>query len=159
MSYLGLKTWAHVWSAKSQLPCSQRMSLHGLTSSELGLRSWKPIRSGKSQLHTLNGWDCTDWPQGKWDLEAGKTEWSGKSQLQDLGPLHTRDWEPVTTTLQALSLVEKAGLSKFASHYPRGTNGACACKMDVQSTWIPTWHRTDHVSWSPGPFSKTTSWR
>jgi hypothetical protein len=25
-----------------------------------------------------------------------------------LGPLHTRDWEPVTVTLQALSLVEKA---------------------------------------------------
>jgi hypothetical protein len=26
----------------------------------------------------------------------------------DLGPLHTRDWKPVTITLQALSLVEKA---------------------------------------------------
>ena len=26
----------------------------------------------------------------------------------DLGPLHTQDWEPVTITLQALSLVEKA---------------------------------------------------
>ena len=26
------------------------------------------------------------------------------------GPLHTRDWEPVTITLQALSLVEKAEL-------------------------------------------------
>ena len=26
----------------------------------------------------------------------------------NLGPLHTRDWEPVTITLQALSLVEKA---------------------------------------------------
>ena len=25
-----------------------------------------------------------------------------------LGPLHTRDWEPVTITLQALSLVGKA---------------------------------------------------
>jgi extradiol dioxygenase family protein len=25
-----------------------------------------------------------------------------------LGPLHTRDWEPVSRTLQALSLVEKA---------------------------------------------------
>ena len=28
--------------------------------------------------------------------------------LASLGPLHTRDWEPVTITLQALSLVEKA---------------------------------------------------
>ena len=25
--------------------------------------------------------------------------------------------------------------------------------------WIPTWHRMDHVSWSFGLFSKTTSWR
>ena len=30
------------------------------------------------------------------------------SKCIDLGPLHTRDWEPVTSTLQALSLVEKA---------------------------------------------------
>ena len=33
------------------------------------------------------------------------------------------------------------------------------CKMDVKSAWIPTWHRVDYVSWSLGPFSKTTSWR
>ena len=33
------------------------------------------------------------------------------------------------------------------------------CKMDVKSTWIPTWHRMDHVSWSLGLLSKTTSWR
>ena len=37
--------------------------------------------------------------------------------------------------------------SKFASHYAWGTNGVCECKMDVKSTWIPTWHRMDHVSW------------
>ena len=30
------------------------------------------------------------------------------SYLCDSGPLHTRDWVPVTITLQALSLVEKA---------------------------------------------------
>ena len=33
------------------------------------------------------------------------------------------------------------------------------CKMDVNSTWIPTLHQMDHVSWSLGPFLKTTSWR
>ena len=49
--------------------------------------------------------------------------------------------------------------SKFASHYTWGTNGAHKCKMDVKSTWIPTWHQMDHVSWSLGLFSKTTSWR
>ena len=36
----------------------------------------------------------------------------------------------------------------------------CECNMmDVESTWIPTWHRMDHVSWSPRLFSKTTLWR
>ena len=25
-------------------------------------------------------------------------------------------------------------------------------KMDVKSTWIPTWHSMDHVSWSLGLF-------
>jgi hypothetical protein len=33
------------------------------------------------------------------------------------------------------------------------------CKMDVKSTWTPTWHLMDHVSWSLGLFSKTTSRR
>ena len=36
-----------------------------------------------------------------------------------------------------------------SSLYPTlGTNGVCECKMDVKSTWIPTWHQMDHVSWS-----------
>ena len=26
--------------------------------------------------------------------------------------------------------------------------------MDVKSTWIPTWHPMDHVSWSLGLFFK-----
>ena len=29
-------------------------------------------------------------------------------------------------------------------------------KTDVKSTWISTWYRMDHVSWSLGLFSKTT---
>ena len=44
---------------------------------------------------------------------------------------------------------------KVTSHYTWGTNGVCGCKMDVKSTWTPTWHRMDHVSWSLGSFSKT----
>ena len=35
---------------------------------------------------------------------------SSKSKPMQQGPLHTRDWEPVTITLQALLLVEKAEL-------------------------------------------------
>ena len=40
MSYLGLRTWDPVLSGKSQLPCSQELRLHGLTSSDLGLRTY-----------------------------------------------------------------------------------------------------------------------
>ena len=36
--------------------------------------------------------------------------------------------------------------SKFVSHYARGTNGVCECKLDVKSAWISTWHRMDHVN-------------
>jgi hypothetical protein len=49
--------------------------------------------------------------------------------------------------------------SKFASHYAWGTNKVCECKVVVKSTWTPTWHQMDCVSWSLGLFSKTTSWR
>ena len=31
--------------------------------------------------------------------------------------------------------------SKFASDYAWGTNGVYECKVDVTSTWIPTWHQ------------------
>ena len=31
-----------------------------------------------------------------------------------------------------------------------GTNEVHECKMGVRSTWIPTWHQMDHVSWSLG---------
>ena len=44
--------------------------------------------------------------------------------------------------------------SKFTSHYAWGTNGVGECKMDVKSTWIPTWHQMDHVSWSLELFTK-----
>ena len=42
----------------------------------------------------------------------------------------------------------------FTSHYVWGTNGVCEYKMDVNSTWIPTWHRMDRVSWSLAIFPK-----
>ena len=40
---------------------------------------------------------------------------------------------------------------KFASYYARGTNGVCECKMDVRSTYIPTWHQNGScftVTWT-----------
>jgi hypothetical protein len=47
----------------------------------------------------------------------------------------------VTITLQALSLVEKVSSSLLHTMLEGGTNRVCACKMDVKSTWLPTWHR------------------
>ena len=40
-----------------------------------------------------------------------------------------------------------------------GTTWVSECKMDVDPTWIPTWHRMENVSRSLAVFSKTTSWR
>ena len=77
-------------------------------------------------------------------------------ETMGLGLLHTRDCEPVTSsTLQALSLVEKGEpvQVRFTLH-AWGTNGSCECKVDVKSTWIPKWHRMDHVAWSVGLFSE-----
>jgi hypothetical protein len=47
-----------------------------------------------------------------------------------------------------------AGPSSLLHTTLEGTNGVCECKMDAKSTWIPTWHQMDHVSWSLGLFSK-----
>ena len=58
---------------------------------------------------------------------------------------------------------ERRSWSKFASHYARRTDGSMWMQDSymyvkyVKSTWIPTWHRMDHVLKSLGLFSKTTS--
>jgi hypothetical protein len=43
---LGLRTCNPAWSVESQLPCSQRLKLHIMTSSELGPRTWEPTYIG-----------------------------------------------------------------------------------------------------------------
>ena len=40
-----------------------------------------------------------------------------------------------------------AGGPSSSSHYAWGTHGVFECEMDVESTWIPTWHRMDRISW------------
>ena len=44
---------------------------------------------------------------------------------------------------------KRRSLSKFALHYAWGTNGVCECKMDVSSTWNPTWHQIGHLDCFP----------
>ena len=49
--HVTLETWnlkPCVWSGKSQLPCSQRLRLHGLTSSDLGHGTWDPCEPAPS---------------------------------------------------------------------------------------------------------------
>jgi hypothetical protein len=78
-------------------------------------------------------------------------EWFWPYLPWNWGPLHTRDWEPMTMTLQALSLLERRSRSKFASHSAWRTNRVCECMMDVKSTWIPTWHQNGScfmVTWT-----------
>jgi hypothetical protein len=47
-----------------------------------------------------------------------------------------------------------AGLTSLRTMLEGLTEYISKCKMDVKSTWIPTWHGMDHVSWSFGLISK-----
>ena len=70
-------------------------------------------------------------------------------------------WDPsMNTSLHKHSRWwKRRSWSKLSSHYAQGINRVCECKMNVKSTWIPTWHQMNHVSRSLRLFSKTTSWR
>ena len=49
----------------------------------------------------------------------------------------------MTSKLPALSLVEEAEMVQVCFTpclRDQRTNGVCECKVDVESTWIPTWH-------------------
>ena len=70
------------------------------------------------------------------------------------GNLHTRNWEPVTITLQALSLMEKAEPIQVHCTLCSRDRRSMWMQYYLESTWIPTWHQMDHVSWSLGLLSK-----
>ena len=61
---------------------------------------------------------------------------------------HTRLWARDHYTSNTLIGRKDGAWSKLASHYAWETNEIRECKMDVKSTWIPTWHQMDQVSWS-----------
>ena len=73
---------------------------------------------------------------------------------------HTRLGARDHYTLSTL-IGEKGGAGPSSLHttLEGPTEYVSECKMDVKSTWIPTWHPMDCVSWSLGLFLKTTSWR
>ena len=59
-----------------------------------------------SNQHNCNG--CTE-PSVRSFKNKGNLHFEIDLDIHITGPLHTQDWEPVTITLQALSLVEKVG--------------------------------------------------
>ena len=81
-----------------------------------------------------------------------KTHWA----FTNSRPLPT--WDPWPIHFKHSHWWKRWSQSKFASHYAWGTNAICECKMNVKSTWLPTWHQMDHVSWSLALFFKITSW-
>jgi hypothetical protein len=55
--------------------------------------------------------------------------------------------------------VEKGGAGPSLLHPTlEGLMEYVDAKMHVKPIWILTWYYMDHVSWSLGLFSKTTSW-
>ena len=57
-------------------------------------------------------------------------------------------------TLQATLIGGKGGGGPSSLHTTlEGTIKVSECKVDAKSTWIPTWHLLDHVSWSLGLLS------
>ena len=75
--------------------------------------------------------------------------------LVSRAPSHARLRARDHYTPSTLSGGKRRSESKFTSHYTWGTNRVSECKMDVKSTWIPTWHQVDHVSCSLELFCKT----
>ena len=116
-----------MWSGKSQLPYSQRMRSHGLTSSELGVRTWDPMWSGKSQL-----------PYSQRLRLHGLTSSEGKSQLpysQRLrshgltsSELGVRTWDPMWSGKSQLPYSQRLRL-----------HGLTSSKVGVR-TWSPNFH-------------------
>jgi hypothetical protein len=72
---------------------------------------------------------------------------------------HTRLRARDHCTSRTLTLIGgKGGAGPSSLHITlNGPTELSECKMDVNSTWILTWHQMDHVSWLLGLFSKNSS--
>ena len=85
LSFLGLRSWelGHVWSGKSQLPCSQRLRLHGLTSGTLRLWTCEPAL----------GLMCLNWTQQEYGHLYLSGMWVGVDlRIGIKKGLFKRDW-------------------------------------------------------------------
>ena len=96
-------------------------------SSKTWMAMWDIVLYNNSLQSSINAWYLHEWSWGEMD-----------------------GWHLFSRTV-----LKRRSRSKFASHYTWGTNEVCEWKMDVTSTWLPTWHWMDHVSWSLGYFWKS----
>ena len=96
-------------------------------SSKTWMAMWDIVLYNNSLQSSINAWYLHEWSWGELD-----------------------GWHLFSRTV-----LKRRSRSKFASHYTWGTNEVCEWKMDVMSTWLPTWHWMDHVSWSLGYFRKS----
>ena len=90
----------------------------------LGLRFWRVVLR---ERYTLKGQIAFE---GHSRLQSWTLFITCVQYLRDvwiIGPLHTRDWGPVTTALQALSLVETAELVQVCF---------TLCLMDQRGKWM-----------------------
>ena len=138
----------HAWSFAS-IPMQITLSQNQITNTYSFWVINKTLRFvSKSCRMTLSG-------PNSWPLKLIPIS----SELHTKGPFTHETESPWPLHFNHSYWWKRRSQSKFASHYARGTNGICACKMDVKSTCILTWHQMDHVSWLVGLLSKTTSWR
>ena len=72
MSYLRIiQDQGAMWSGKFQLPCSIRLRLHGLTSSDLGLMTWSPCELAFSPRSRAKLW-MHNWHVLWWKANRGR---------------------------------------------------------------------------------------
>ena len=87
-----------------------------------------------------------------WALPTGKLALRATSHMR----LRARDHYTSSTLIGGQG---KAGPRSFHTMLEGPTEYVNARWMWSLHAWMPTWHRMDHVSWSLGLFSKTTSWK
>jgi hypothetical protein len=85
-----------VWSGKPQLPCSQRLRLHGLTSCDLRLGTWDLCEVVNTNFHALNGWDYMNGPHVTRDLGHGTPCEVVSPNFHALNGWDCMDWPHVT---------------------------------------------------------------
>jgi hypothetical protein len=111
MSCLGLRTWDPMWSGKSQIPCSQQLRLHILTSSDVGLRL------GTRCEMTSSNFQCSQWRRLPGLISSN---------------LRLRTWDPMWT--RPLGLVHMGSQVPNPTHVSKSQHGGNIPTIEPQET-------------------------